>query len=53
MRNDFLTYCNLEKDVKADIESRIHIDNTNIFDGLQGLVHSSANTIIEKEMVAV
>ena len=39
-----------ENDLKADIEKRIHIDATNIFDGLKDLVNSAAN-VKEKELV--
>lgn len=43
-RKDFTSYCNLEESAKSDIESRIHIDRTNIFDGLEGLVNNTVNT---------
>lgn len=43
-RKEFTTYCNYEESVKSDIESRIHIDRTNIFDGLEGLINNTTNT---------
>lgn len=42
-RKEFTAYCDLEEGAKSDIESRIHIDRTNIFDGLEGLVNNTAN----------
>lgn len=52
-RREFVSYSNLEENVKAELEERIHIDNTNIFEGLKGLVGNEANHIEEKELQTV
>lgn len=52
VKKDFTAYCNLEENAKSDIASRIHIDRTNIFDGLEGLVNNTVNTA-NKELLLV
>lgn len=42
-RKVITTYCNFEEGEKEDIESRIHVDRTNIFEGLKDLVKNPAN----------
>ena len=49
-KKEFTAYCQLDGEAKKEIENRIHIDRTNIFDGLEGLVRSAAN---KKELITV
>ncbi len=51
-KKDFVNYSSLDDGAKQDIISRIHVDKTNIFEGLCNLVDNPLNTP-EKELVAV
>ncbi len=52
VKKDFVNYSTLDDNSKKDIISRIHVDKTNIFEGLCNLVENPLNTV-EKELVAV
>lgn len=45
-------YCDFEDEEKDDIESRIHVDRTNIFEGLKDLVNNVANQKSEELITA-
>lgn len=51
-REDFLSFCNLDKAKKDSIANRIHIDGSNIFDGLSGLAEE-IETSDKKELATV
>ena len=46
-RQEFVSYCNLDEAVKTELQERIHIDRTNIFESLSDLVNNEANHIEE------
>ena len=46
-RKEFVSYSNLDEAIKTELQERIHIDNTNIFEGLKDLVNNEANHIEE------
>lgn len=48
-REDFLSFCNLEKSKKDSFINRIHIDDSNIFEGLSKLAKED-ETADEKEL---
>lgn len=52
-RENFLSFCELDKEQKESFANRIHIDGTNIFDGLSNLAKIPQNNIIEKEPLLV
>ena len=43
VKKSFIAYSDLDEEMKADIEKRIHIANANIFEELHDLVNSSEN----------
>ena len=43
IKKSFIAYSDLDEEMKADIEKRIHIANANIFEELHDLVNSSEN----------
>lgn len=51
-QQEFVSYCNLNEDVKTELKERIHIASTNIFEGLHDLVNNEINHA-EKKLVEV
>ena len=49
-KREFTAYSKLDADKKKEIEARIHIDRTNIFSDLKGIVNSSANTVAKSNV---
>ena len=49
-RKEFTSYCNYDDEIKSEIESRIHIDRTNIFGELEDIVNNTLN-VNKKDLV--
>lgn len=52
VRKEFTGYCDFDEETKSEIQSRIHVDRTNIFEGLRGLAGNDVN-IKNRELATV
>lgn len=51
IKNTFVDYSDFDNEIKKDLMSRIHIDSSNVFSGLNKLVENDNKIIFEKDTV--